>query len=58
MLMMFVIFLFCVLDFGCDESLGFVFDECGLVCFRICENYDIFIGDFKIKCFKFCIVSC
>lgn len=58
MLMTFVTFLSCVPDFGCDESLGFVFDECGPVCPRTCENYDTPIGDLKTKCFKPCIASC
>lgn len=58
MLMTSVTFLSCVPDFGCDESLGFVFDECGPVCPRTCENYDTPIGDLKTKCFKPCIASC
>ncbi|XP_069129569.1 uncharacterized protein [Argopecten irradians] len=45
-------------EFDCDVSKGFVFDECGPVCARTCENFDQPSADISSKCYKPCVASC
>ena len=44
--------------FNCDTEKGFVFDECGPVCDRTCENFQAPLGDLKGHCYKPCVASC
>ncbi|KAL5011079.1 hypothetical protein ScPMuIL_013384, partial [Solemya velum] len=44
--------------FGCQENKGFLFDECGPVCPRTCENRHKVLGDITENCYKPCVASC
>lgn len=43
---------------GCDENKGFMFDECGPVCARTCENFNTPLGNLTSSCYKPCVASC
>ena len=54
----FVNFNFLFSAFECDESRGFLFDECGPVCARTCDNYRTPLGDLSENCYKPCVAGC
>jgi len=43
---------------NCDAAKGFLFDECGPVCPKTCENYSRALGDIEDDCLKPCEPSC
>ncbi|KAL8583263.1 hypothetical protein ACOMHN_043098 [Nucella lapillus] len=44
--------------FDCPENTGLMFDECGPVCPRTCENLETPLGNLTTNCFKPCVPSC
>ncbi|KAL3884246.1 hypothetical protein ACJMK2_030464 [Sinanodonta woodiana] len=44
--------------FDCLEEKGFLFDECGPVCPRTCENRNNPLGNLTENCYKPCVASC
>ncbi|XP_070188785.1 uncharacterized protein [Littorina saxatilis] len=44
--------------FKCPEDKGLMFDECGPVCPRTCENLNTPLGNLTTNCFKPCVPSC
>ena len=43
---------------GCPSEHGFIFDECGPVCARTCENQDLPIEQLSAQCLKPCVPGC
>ncbi|XP_046559409.1 kielin/chordin-like protein, partial [Haliotis rubra] len=44
--------------FECPPDTGLMFDDCGPVCPRTCENLDTPLGNLEENCYKPCVASC